>query len=176
MGFSGVHVEDPETLLRELRRKLENAQIQVVRADMIAGNEHLSLVASFVSRATKRGRMRSKSLAMEFLIYLSGQSQISKAIQTVGVEKDTPEVVVIAISGFQVQFDERRIENACAQLFGGARNDAVIEVGSSTKMRKLCDAFGISEREQSVARLPGEAQGETIKRLVVERSALLSVD
>lgn len=167
-------MEMPEGVLAQLRVELENPDVQVIRADRVAGKEHLMLAASHASKARLEGHKRARSLAMEFLLYTSGQRQIARAIELVGVSRDTRELVVIVFPKNRI--DDNKIEEACTGLFGGVRDDSVIEIGSKKKMRGLCDAYGITQRELGAAGLPNESVENTIKRLVVERSALLAID
>src|SRR5205809_6442758 len=86
LGFNNARIVDPEKTLRLLRSTAEKAQVQLLQAKLIAGPEHLSFAArnalhSFRSRST-----RSKSLAVEFLLYVSCQRQIAKTIMLLGVE------------------------------------------------------------------------------------------
>ena len=59
-------------------------------------------------------------------------------------------------------------------VFEGKRSDAVIEIVSGKKIKELCRSFGISPEELAAARLPSESVNSLVKRLILERSALLS--
>ena len=172
LGFTNAIIPSPDVALEELRRKFVDSEIQMMRADRIAGLEHLSFAAENAVRAVRQGRGRSKSVAMETLLFTSGQRQISKAIERLGVTPHTREVVITILSRQSPNEDE--VNARVRSAFEGNRSDAVIEIGSGKKIKELCRSYGISSEELAAARLPSESVNSLVKRLILERSALLS--
>ena len=75
------------------------ADILVLRGDMVFGPEHIASAAYHAKKAFDEGRNSSDSLAMETLLYASGERQLSSAIGKMGVDDRTSEVVVVRLSG-----------------------------------------------------------------------------
>src|SRR5438477_12759580 len=80
LGFSNARISDPEQTLKQLRSINNQTEVQLVKADLIGGPEHLQFAARNALYSFKGKRRRSKSLAMELLLYISCQRQIAKAI------------------------------------------------------------------------------------------------
>lgn len=146
----------------------------MMRADRIAGTEHLSFATRNAVKAFGRKYKRSRSLAMEILLYASCQRQISKAIVLLGVNPSTSQVAVAALStriGVLVDLQE-----VLQKMLGGKMDDGVLEIRTERKLSELKKVFGILDRELEASRLEGEEDAEVVKRLVVERSALLALE
>src|SRR5881409_936589 len=156
LGFDNASIVDPEKTLRQLRSASDKAQVQLLKAKLIAGPEHLRFAARNALHSFRSKSPRSKSLAVEFLLYVSCQRQISKAIRLLGVEPTDRQVVLVALSG---------------SLLGEA-DGGLVEIGSSQKLAEIQRSYGVSKREIEAARFEGESDSEVLKRLIVERSAL----
>ena len=75
-GFRDARVLNSEKGLRDLRESFEGIEIQLLRADRIAGIEHVVFAARNAGDSfTGKGR-RAKHLSMEFLLFASGEHQI----------------------------------------------------------------------------------------------------
>lgn len=172
LGFVDVRISNPDVALKELRRKIGDSEVQIMRADRVAGPEHLFIAAENAIRAVRQGRGRSNSLAMETLLFTSGQRQISRAVDLLGVTPQTKEIVVTILS--KQSPSENKLTSLAQSVLGGKRQDTVIEVSSSKKIRELSTTYGISSKELAAAQLPSEKTNSLVKRLIVERSALLS--
>jgi tRNA threonylcarbamoyladenosine modification (KEOPS) complex Cgi121 subunit len=172
LGFTSVKIPNPDLALKALRTKFGDMQVQIVRADRVAGLEHLSLATENAVRAVGQGRARSKSVAMETLLFIAGQRQISRAVEALGATPQTKDVAVTILSKEPLNEDE--ITAFVRSILGGKRQDSVIDIGSRKKIRELCRTYRISPEEFDAAQLPSEKVDSLIKRLVLERSALLS--
>jgi tRNA threonylcarbamoyladenosine modification (KEOPS) complex Cgi121 subunit len=173
LAFAKANIRDPEGTLKQLRSINNRAEVQLVKADLIAGPEHLQSAARNALYSFKGERRRSKSLAMEFLLYLSCQRQIAKAIGFLGVDSKDSRVVLVALSESKDAIEElaRRAES----IVGGVQDDGQIEIGSKQKMTRLQQSYGVTVKEMEGARSEGEADSTVLKRLIVERSALLDL-
>jgi len=58
----------------------------------------------------------------------------------------------------------------------GVPDDTVLDIGTLPKVRALKKAYNISDRELNSSRMPGEPEKSALKRLVIERSALLVLE
>lgn len=172
LGFGNSRIPDPEKILRRLRTTNDKVQIQLLKAGLIAGPEHLRFAARNALHSFKGKNPRSKSLAVELLLYISCQRQISKAIRILGVEPSDNNIVLVALSDSKDALQELETE---ARSFLGDPVDDLIEIGSRRKLADVQRTYGVSKKEMHAARFEGETDEQVLKRLVVERSALLSV-
>jgi tRNA threonylcarbamoyladenosine modification (KEOPS) complex Cgi121 subunit len=173
LAFTNTGIKDPEHALKQLRTINTQAEVQLVKADLIAGPEHLQFAARNALSSFKGDKRRSKSLAVELLLYLSCQRQIAKAIGLLGVDSEDLRVALIALSDSEdaIQQLARRVES----IIDGKQDDGQIEIGSEQKMTRLQQSYGVTRKEMEAARFEGETQSSTLKRLIVERSALLDL-
>jgi len=79
-------------------RKERKTQILVTKADMIFGVDHLRTALYHAKKAIAEGRNASDSLALETLLYASGERQLSSALKKMTVDDDTEEVVIAKLS------------------------------------------------------------------------------
>ena len=159
--------------MRELRAQFPKFEIQLFRADRIAGPEHLIFAAVAAIRAFRQHRQRSHTLAVELLLYTSCQRQIAKAIELLGFTSSTHEAALAAITGDALP---PKLEQRMEKTLKARKEDNVIEVVSEDKVSELMKVYDISRKSMSSAQLPGEAETSVLKRLIIERSALLAVE
>ncbi len=134
------------------------APIQVVRADRVAGADHLRSAAWHAKRACDEGRNQADKLEVEFLRYAAGERQIRKAIDKMGVPDGHGAAVVCGFGQKRKDAVEYFVD-----WLGLRESDSVIEAGDDA-----LQAFGITA-EQIAATTPA-AQRD----LVLE--AVASVD
>ncbi len=79
-------------------RKDRKTQVLVTKADMIFGVDHLRTALYHAKRAMAEGRNASDSLALETLLYASGERQLSSALKKMTVDDETEEIVVAKLS------------------------------------------------------------------------------
>ena len=75
------------------------ASVLVLDADMVFGLDHLRSALYHAKRALDEGSNVSDSLAMETLLYASGERQLSSAIRKMSVGDRTERIVVAQLSG-----------------------------------------------------------------------------
>ncbi len=167
-------IQDPEHLLEQLRSATKAAQIQLVKAQLIAGPEHIEFAAQNALRAFKGPRPMSKSLAVELLLYISCQRQISTAIQRIGIAPGDTEIVLVALSSSKESIEN--LAHAVYSTIPGEHDESLLEITSEKKKEALKEHYAIEDKEVEAARFPGEIDTEVLKRLVIERSALLSLE
>lgn len=104
-------VKVPDGRAEELRDRLveassgTKAEVLVLRADMVFGSDHLRSALYHAKRALREGRNASESLAMETLLYASGERQLSTAIKKMSVDASSAEVVVAQLTKGQIDSD-----------------------------------------------------------------------
>jgi tRNA threonylcarbamoyladenosine modification (KEOPS) complex Cgi121 subunit len=173
LGFSRASIADPEHILERLRSVNKQAEVQLVKADLIAGPEHLQFAARNAIYSFNGKRRRSKSLAMELLLYVSCQRQIAKAIKFLGVDSKDSRIALVALSDSEDAILE--LDRWARLIVSGEQDDNPIEIGTKQKMAQLQRSYGVTGREIEAARLEGETDSSILKRLIVERSALLDI-
>lgn len=174
IGLTSVTIDSPDIVLQQFRAQLQNSDIQILRADRIAGREHLQHALQNTLSSISSGQPRSRSIAMEALLHVSGERQISKALAKVGMQAGKNREVVILVFS-KSPLGTMKMEEAANKILQGRIMDDVVEVASREKIREICRAFDISEKEILASRLSNEDTFSLIKRLVLERSALLSI-
>jgi KEOPS complex subunit Cgi121 len=174
LAFAKANIRDPEHTLKQLRSINSKVEVQLVKADRIAGPEHLQFAARNALHSFKGKRRRSKSLAMELLLYISCQRQISKAIKFLGVESKDSSMALIALSTSKDAIQE--LANQAKSVVDGEPDDCRIEIESKQKMAKLRESYRVTVKEMEAARLEGETETSVLKRLIVERSAFLDIE
>jgi tRNA threonylcarbamoyladenosine modification (KEOPS) complex Cgi121 subunit len=173
LAFSNAGIKDPEHALKQLRSINTLAEVQLVKADLIAGPEHLQFAARNALNSFSGDKRRSKTLAVELLLYLSCQRQIAKAIRFLGVDSEDSRIALIALSQSKDAIEE--LARHAESIINGKQDDGQIEIGSEQKMTKLQQSYRVTREEMEAARFEGETQSSTLKRLIVERSALLDL-
>lgn len=173
-SFDRAIIPEPEKALEKIRSKYPEIHIQLLRADLIAGKEHILFAARNAIAGYGSRHRKSKGLAMELLLYISCQRQISKAINLLGVQAMDTKIVFVALAE-----SERHLKDLASyvnSIINGKEEDGLLDICSSKKIATLKHAYEIGSIEMEAARLPGELEEDVLKRLVIERSALLTLE
>ena len=151
-------IRKPEDVLEKLDEFCESEQCegQIVDADMVFGRTHIITSYEHAKRAFDEERNSSRSLAMEVLLYMSGERQISTAIEKMGIKDGTMEFCIILLGDVDI--------GELLRHLGLEMDDSVLE-GDISKL----EAFGISQKEMDT--LPGE----NVFDLVLERVAMVDL-
>lgn len=97
LGVKGVIIDDPEQFLRNLRDKFPNLIIQALDANFVAGFEHLKMILQQSWMAFNRGISYTKKLDLELIVRLACDSQITRALKTLGLKSGKMNIALIAI-------------------------------------------------------------------------------
>ncbi len=116
----------------------EGVTIQLMDARLVCGREHAEVAVEKAVRAQESGRMTSRSLGTEILLYASGETQITQAIEKMGVRDETREVAVVLVGDVDL--------TGLVSALGLTRDDVVLEATDE----KLA-AFGLSAEELASA-------------------------
>ncbi len=173
-GFRGARLIDSERVLRDLRGSFGGVDLQLLRADGVAGIEHIIFAARNAVDSFSSKTRRAKHLSMEFLLFASGEHQIVEAIKLLGVDTSSMELALVGLS--ETELDSDVLSGEVAMIVQGVPDDTVLEIGTLAKVRALRKAYDISERELNSSRMTGESENSVLKRLVIERSALLVLE
>ncbi len=97
-----------KTLMDKILASISSSDVQVLvaRADAVFGFDHLRSALYHARRAMEGGTNSSDSLAMETLLYASGERQLSTAIKKMSVNAQTEELVVAQLAGHPIGPEE----------------------------------------------------------------------
>lgn len=168
-GFRRVKIDNVDILFDQIRSEAKGCHVQLFDAGLIAGFDHLYFSVLNALKAHDTGTGISRNLAVETLLYASGQHQISKAIELVGVRPGSSGVAVLIIAGTREK--AVRALDRVADLLQGEESEDVIEL-TDEKIEPIKVAFGITDLE--IEATLRESEKEAITSLMIERAALLA--
>ncbi|MEW5747303.1 MAG: KEOPS complex subunit Cgi121 [Candidatus Thermoplasmatota archaeon] len=125
----------------------------VMDGDMVFGADHVASALHHAAKAAAEGRNSSDSLAMETLLYASGERQLSAAIRKMSVGGGTRRVVLAVLRG----------------SFGPGEGWAPLPPVDGAADRARLRRFGVTDVEMSTV-----AEGR-LSELVLERVAAVDV-
>jgi len=133
-----------------------DVRVQFVDARVVFGTEHVASAAEHAIRAFKRGRNVCREMRAEFMLYMSGQRQISTAIRIAGLRRDTESCAMVV-------FGPKRGEpGSIVKKMGWVRDDGVL-----SPVGKDLSTFGIEGLETGAT--------DRVEDLVLERVALVDI-
>jgi len=167
-GFKNIEVKDVNSLLNLIKKCSGKAHVQVMDATLIAGFEHIFFAVLNALKSFESGLNISKSLAIEILLFASGQDQIKKAIEFLGIKQSSSTAALVIVA------DEREeaiaVLEKISEFLKGERNHEVIEL-TEEKIPNIIETFNISEAEIEASMR--ESLKEAVKNVLIERAALL---
>jgi len=137
--------------------------IQVVNADFVYGKDHLFSAVEHTIRSFKNRMNSLNSPSLEMLLYASGERQIQKAIEKIGIKKRNQKIAFIFIKENNRKISDDEVEHVLSSL-NLKRDDKVLEGDVDTLKR-----FGITEDELST--IPESKYGD----LLLEKVALVDI-
>jgi len=169
-GFKDVKIHNIDEFLNLVRSKAGNCHIQVLDASLVAGFEHLYFAVLNALKSFEDGLNISKSLAVEILLFASGQDQIRRAIEILGVKPSSNKIALVIVADSR---DEAvSVLNSVSDVLDGKRDQSVIEL-TDEKLHTIMRKFNISEAELE-ASMRGSLK-DALKSILIERAALLVV-
>lgn len=151
--------------------KPAQTDFQLFDARLVATWEHLYFAALNALVAFRSRRNISKSVAVETLLYASGQNQIQKAMQHLGVRPGSSDIAVLVMGRHSEPIEV--LLSVISEKVGGKRDDGALEL-SEEKSDSIRKFFGISKgRLRTVSR--GRSLESALVDLVIERMALVAV-
>ncbi len=170
-GFRNAEIENINDFFNLVRKKTADVEIQIFDANLIADWEHLYFAALNALNAFESELNISNSLAMETLLYASAQRQIDKAIDLLGIKRESSQIAVIIIA--KTLKEANSALETVSKLVSGERDDSVLELidGKIEGIRKL---FDISDLEVESKLKRKGLEKEALVDLVIEHVALLA--
>lgn len=170
-GFTDVRVNDVTTFMERVRTAVTPVTVQFFDADRVAGSMHLTYALLNALQAFNQRRNFSKSLEVEVLLYASGQRQIGKAIEMLGLRRDTTTLALLLLGSSAKAINEA--EAQLVDLVPGKRDDRVLALDREPKCSGLKTLFGVTDLE--LAALPPRLnRRQALAWLIVERGAILA--
>ena len=136
---------------------------QIFDASCIAGKGHLLHGVRLALIAQATGKNFAGSLNIELACWVSGERQINRAFEKVGMHEGDRTVAILTVGKTRVGV--RRALSDILRELHVERDDDVLELAPG-KIPKLLKIFSISKRELDIA---------NVQKLVLERIALLSL-
>ncbi len=134
-------LEDPKATLADLQEfvRSRGGWAQLLDAGHVAGRDHVLSAVEHARRALDRGLGASGRFELEFLLYVSGKRQISKAIEVAGVRPGRPFVAVVGdgpkskeiLERFDWESDASLVESNAAKLRALGFSKAEIDAAGS---------------------------------------------
>ena len=128
--------------------------IQLMNAEAIAGRKHLEHGTIQAIKAFERGENLAKDLGIEILLRTSGQRQISKAFNILGLKEEPMDIAVVLINCLNETVDSLN------DMFD--RNDDVLEADESI----LKEIYDINEKELKIIHIEDILIDKTTKLIV----------
>jgi KEOPS complex subunit Cgi121 len=170
-GYRNIAFAKAEESLKCNRKETEQvADVQFFDAALIATQEHLYFAVINALQAFQNKTNISKSLAMETMLYASGQRQIKKAILLCGIKPETRNMAVVIIGESQIQL--QTVLQAVTECVDSNPDQRVLDL-TKIKKAEIKKAFQISDEEIKTIMKNGESE-KTLISLVIEHIALLS--
>ena len=139
---------------------------QMFNAEMIYGKNHLLSSVLHAQRAMIEDTNTTNSLAMEILLYASGERQLKHAIPKMGIQTGQTSVVLVFTdidSSKESHFDITLVDDLLQRL-DLERNDAVIDGAEGTLHN-----FGITKKQrQTVVK-------DKYEDLILEKVAMVDI-
>jgi KEOPS complex subunit Cgi121 len=158
-GFESeiVDLKSLITKIKDISHEMgSGCAIQLLRADGIAGQEHVMQATIQAIKSFERDENIAKDPGLEICVRASAQKQISLALETLGIGEGSMGVCAVALNC------EKDVFNRLERILG-SKNDDVLNPDEN----KLKEIYRISDAEI-------EASG-SLKRILIERTALLTV-
>jgi len=142
----------PKERLAAVRRL---GAVQLLDARLVLGRDHLLTAADHAERAMREGTNVAKTLAVEFVVYASGERQIGDALAKMGIRDTTTEFAVVVFGG-----DPAAVLDALRLT----RDDAVLAFH-----RQKAKEYGFTDLELD------SVPPDRVSDLVLERVALVDL-
>ena len=175
-GLESVSIPDFKKKIQELNTlSLKyGIIIQVCDAARIATWAHVFFGALYAMLAFKQDRAISNQLALEILLYISGQRQIKIALETFGIRSGSCTLIILGNSEETLS----RALKECQSVIGGMPADEVLTLFDDSKWETIQDYFQITDQEiDAIAQSNTKgAREEALVKIVLNRIALVALD
>jgi tRNA threonylcarbamoyladenosine modification (KEOPS) complex Cgi121 subunit len=169
-GFrlSGMSLKQVLLLARKAEAHLDPPScVQFCRSDTVAGYRHLAVAGWHAAIAWDHHAAISRTLGLEVLLFASGQRQISKALEILGLSEGCGEMAVVILAPTRLDCMDALEHLADAQTLSEAPEVLGITKG---KIKRIARVFGV---EMSQIRAPIDL---SLERRVLSSVALSTLD
>ena len=170
VGIKDFEISSYDDLHKELLKNTLMLEVQMVDTHKILNVDHIYFATLYALKAFKNRKNISKNLAMEMLLYISGQGQIKNAIKIFGLTKGKMNVALIVIGERKKDLDFFLI--SLKDKYDFKIKKSLIE-SSRKKIENIKLIFGISNLEIDASKRKGDTLENVLKKLIIERMALL---
>ncbi|MEM2098695.1 MAG: KEOPS complex subunit Cgi121 [Candidatus Bathyarchaeia archaeon] len=168
-GFRNCKIGAAEDFLKITHMKPHRVTVQFFDAETVATWQHLYFAVVNALTAFKNKTTISENIAVEILLYASAQRQIRKAIKQMGIKHESENIAAVIVG--ENPDDVKTALLAVANHVNAEPDESVLAL-SAAKMKRIMEAFGISELElEAVAK---DDVQQALVDLVIERVALLA--
>jgi len=152
-------IADPEVFIQKVNSFSQNnsIQVQVVDSKGVADMTHIELAFRQARRRFDSQRAISRSLPVEFLLYLGATHQINVAIDRVGVNETTTDMLFIILDG------DANLTDLLDEL-GLVQQEPIY----ADDLKKLLEIFEITTLD--------EMDTPTVKRTIYEAVSLVNLE
>lgn len=167
-GFKGIKIDNVNLLFSFIKDGSVNSHVQILDAALVAGFEHIYFAVLNALKAFKTGINISRSLEVEVLLFASGQNQIKRAIEILGVKPYSSSAAVIIIADDRTEAIATL--NYISNILDGEKDQCVIEL-TDKKVSSIIETFKISKLEIEAS--TRASLKDAVKNIIIERAALL---
>jgi tRNA threonylcarbamoyladenosine modification (KEOPS) complex Cgi121 subunit len=167
-GFKNIKIDNIDLLFGLIKGGSGRCHVQVLDAALVAGFEHIYFAVLNALKSFKTGLNISRSPAVEALLFASGQNQIKRAIEILGVKPSSSSVALIIIADDRAEAIATL--NYVSNILGGERDQGVIEL-TDEKVPGIIEAFNISKLEMEASMRA--SLKDAVKNILIERAAIL---
>jgi tRNA threonylcarbamoyladenosine modification (KEOPS) complex Cgi121 subunit len=164
---------DLDELLAALKKKTPEVTVQLVDLEKVAGSRYLLLATYNAVTSFESKHPIARTLSMEILLYIAATRQIQEAVIRVGVSPDTGKTGAVLVGKSMEQV--LKGAEALRQLLKAESLDELVDRWDSTRVENVRSAYRIGEKEMKAAIRKNEPISGVVQRLLIERSAILSV-
>ena len=173
-GYETVRIDDLDKFFEKIHEFCNDTSfVQLFNANVVAGWKHIYLATFNALKAFKNNTNISKNISMEVLLFASGQHQIKKALDTLGVNKSIADIVVLIVADTKKQGED--ILQKISEMMNKKPCREILDL-TDTKIQNVKSLFGISSNEIKAASREKKNKKATIMNLIAEHMAILSVN
>jgi KEOPS complex subunit Cgi121 len=160
IGAKGI-ISDVDLILNKIEKisKKNNLSIQLFDAKLIFGKDHLISSFNHAKRSMDAKTNTTNSLAMEMLLYSSGERQLKIAIPKMGIKKGEVKIAIV----FLDNISDEAVDEILKEL-SLIKDDKVLE-GDINTLKK----FGI--RKEEIETVAKSKYGD----LILEKVAMVDI-
>ncbi len=161
-------------LLGLLKQQPQIMASQFMNYQFIAGSHHLVSAAQNALNAWEGGYAISRSLSVEIILFASGQRQISKALDKLGIE-NMPQKLLIVVLGLESSEVEQYIEGFVKSI--GEAQEPMFPI-SDQRIQQISEYFEIGNEEiLAISETEStEDRWNALSKCVVSRVSMVAFD